>query len=203
MFLRKLGLFFLILILTLSSSCTLSMRTHGTTTTGKQSIGVSSAKDITAFLIDESIGVINGTNITVTLPFGTTDLKALVPTITTTGTNVSPASGIAEDFTNPRTYRVTAADGSTKDYRVTVTVSASSDKDILVFTLPNQIGSTVIANTSSTTGAIAVTVPYGTSVANLVASFSTTGISVAIGSTPQVSGVTANNFTSTKAYTVT
>jgi hypothetical protein len=49
---------------------------------------------------------------------------------------------------------------------------------------------------------IKVTVPYGTDVTALVATFTTTGSSVKVGSTVQVSGTTANNFTSPVIYTV-
>ncbi|MDR0689271.1 MAG: leucine-rich repeat domain-containing protein, partial [Spirochaetaceae bacterium] len=45
----------------------------------------------------------------------------LVPTITRTGLSVSPASGAAQDFTGPVTYTVTAQNGSTAAYTVTVT----------------------------------------------------------------------------------
>jgi len=50
---------------------------------------------------------------------------------------------------------------------------------------------------------IALTVPKGTNVSALVATFTTTGAAVEVTSTPQVSGVTANDFTSPVAYTVT
>jgi hypothetical protein len=50
---------------------------------------------------------------------------------------------------------------------------------------------------------IAVSVPFGTSVAALVASFATTGTSVTISGTPQVSGVTVVNFSNPVTYTVT
>jgi hypothetical protein len=50
---------------------------------------------------------------------------------------------------------------------------------------------------------IAVTVPYGTNVTALVASFTTTGASVKVGNTAQVSGTTPNNFSSPVTYTVT
>ena len=49
---------------------------------------------------------------------------------------------------------------------------------------------------------IALTVPSGTSVSTLVATFTTTGASLAVGDAPQVSGVTANDFTSPLTYTV-
>jgi hypothetical protein len=75
---------------------------------------------------------------------------------------------------------------------------ASSSKDITAF------GIVAPAATGTITGtAIAITVPYGTSVSALVASFTTTGASVKVGSTVQTSGVTPNNFTSPVTYTVT
>ncbi len=59
------------------------------------------------------IEVANGTNVT-----------ALQPTVTiSTDATVSPASGVATDFTNPVVYTVTAEDGTTKAYTVTVTVA--------------------------------------------------------------------------------
>ena len=48
---------------------------------------------------------------------------------------------------------------------------------------------------------IALTVPSGTSVSALVASFTTSGAAVLVGVIPQVSGLTANNFTSSVTYT--
>jgi len=50
---------------------------------------------------------------------------------------------------------------------------------------------------------IALTVPYSTDVSALVATFTTSGASVEVGSAPQVSGTTANDFTSPVTYTVT
>lgn len=52
--------------------------------------------------------------------------------------------------------------------------------------------------------AVALTVPSGTTVTALKATFTvTTGATVAVSSTPQVSGTTANNFTNPVAYLVT
>ena len=50
---------------------------------------------------------------------------------------------------------------------------------------------------------IAATVPFGTNVTALVATFTTTGASVKVGSKVQTSGVTANNFTKPVVYKVT
>jgi hypothetical protein len=74
---------------------------------------------ITSFDIGDVTGKINGQAITVTVPYGT-DITSLSPVITFTGSAVSPASGTAQDFTSPVTYRVTADNGSTRDYTVTV-----------------------------------------------------------------------------------
>jgi hypothetical protein len=96
--------------------------------TGNNSI--SSAKAITGFTFSSLgvSGVITGTTIAVPVPIGTS-VSALVPTITTTGVSVSPASGVAQDFTNTVTYTVTAADSSTQSYVVTVTPQATVTYD--------------------------------------------------------------------------
>ncbi|MEI6092579.1 MAG: hypothetical protein WCQ47_02730, partial [bacterium] len=178
-------------------------------------IAASSDKNITAFSVSNQIGstVITNTSATtgsiaVTVPYGTS-ITNLVATFSTTGVSVAigsvpQVSGVTTNsFTSPQTYTVTAADGSTKNYIVTATIAASSDKNITSFTVPNQTGSTGIADISSTEGTIAITVPHGTDVTKLVATFSTTGASVAISGTPQISGITSNNFTNPKTYTVT
>ncbi len=62
--------------------------------------------------------------IAATVPYGT-DVTALVPTISYFGTSISPNSGVAQNFSNPVSYMVTAADGTTQVYAVTVTISRS------------------------------------------------------------------------------
>ena len=71
--------------------------------------------------LDES-GVIDqiARKISFVLPAGT-DVTQLVPTIEVSeGATVDPASGVAQDFTNPVTYTVTALNGTTAVYTVTV-----------------------------------------------------------------------------------
>jgi hypothetical protein len=92
-----------------------------------------SDKDITmfGFTTPAAVGVITGTDIAVAVPFGT-NVSALVANFTTTGASVAVGavtqiSGVtANDFTNPVTYTVTAADASTQNYTVTVTISCGS-----------------------------------------------------------------------------
>ncbi len=80
---------------------------------------------ITNFDIPNQTGdeVINGTDISVTMPFDT-DVTSLVPTIViSAGGSVVPDTGTSQDFTNSVTYTVTAEDGVTQAvYSVTVTV---------------------------------------------------------------------------------
>ena len=67
------------------------------------------------------------------MPYGT-DVTTLVPTIAVSaGATISPATAVAQDFTNAVTYNVTAIDGTTvQPWTVTVTVTAaSSAKDII------------------------------------------------------------------------
>ncbi len=46
---------------------------------------------------------------------------SLIPTIVHSGSNISPASGVAQDFSTNNIYTVTAIDGTTSDYTVTLT----------------------------------------------------------------------------------
>jgi hypothetical protein len=85
----------------------------------------SGAKSINSFVFEElepAVACVIGPNtIEVTVPFGTV-VTALTPTIVHSGASISPASGAAQNFTSPVVYTVTAQDGTTKAYTVTVTV---------------------------------------------------------------------------------
>ncbi len=86
----------------------------------------STEANITNFTVASVTGTIDGSahTVAVTVPFGT-NVTALVPTITlSAGATVDPASGVAQDFTSPVTYTVTAEDGTTtQPWVVTVTVA--------------------------------------------------------------------------------
>jgi hypothetical protein len=88
---------------------------------------------------------------------------------------------------------------STATVGVTPTAPASA-KAITAFSFTSPAVSGVVTEGTHT---IAVNVPFGTNVTALVATFTTTGSSVAVGATPQVSGTTPNNFTSPVTYIVT
>ena len=167
-----------------------STGTTGSSTGTTTGTTLSSEKAITAFSIvtPAATGVISGTNIAVTVPYGT-GVTALVAAFTTTGKSVSvgttaQVSGTtANDFTGPLVYTVTAEDSTTQKYLVTVTVAPSTAKDITSFSFTSPSATATITGTN-----IDITVPYTTSVSNLVASFATSGASVKVGSTIQVSG---------------
>ena len=162
-------------------------------------------KAITAFSFSSpaATGVIDRTlhTIALTVPYGTA-VTALVPTVTISGASVSPASGAAHDFSSAVTYTVTAANGTTQAYTVTVTVALNPAKAITAFSF-HGLSPPVTGIVTEAAHTIALTVPFGTNVSALVATFTTTGASVAVGGTPQVSGTTAHNFSSQVTYRVT
>lgn len=81
-----------------------------------------------------------------------------------------------------------------------VAAPLSSAKAITAFSFTNPAATGTINESAKT---IAVTMPYGTNVTSLVATFATTSASVTVNSILQVSGTTPNDFTSSVAYTVT
>ena len=183
----------------------LSNPTNPPTKLGAMTILVSgsvtpSSKAILSYSIDNLAGTITGNNIAVTLPFATNP-SALVATFVTTGAsvkvgNTTQVSGTTpNDFTNPVTYTVIAADGSTQDYTISVTIAPATAKAITAYSIDNSAG-TITGNN------IAVTLPFGTNPSALVATFVTTGESVKVGNTIQVSGTTPNDFTNPVTYTV-
>jgi len=145
------GLIGAFVIVLLISSCSVSI-------SGSGLYANRSAKQITAFSISGAEGVITGTNITVTVPYGSL-LTALTPTITCTGASLSPETGVIQDFTHPVFYTVTALDKSQQIYTVTVDVAEPSGAMIVTFNIPGQEGATVIDRVNKT---ISVVMPSGT-----------------------------------------
>lgn len=93
-------------------------------------------KSILSFSIAEPAcdGVIDQVSMTVTLSFpGGTDITNLVPNIVISeGAQISPASGVAQDFTNPVEYTVTAMNGTTAVYTVRAIVGGFQGKKVLL-----------------------------------------------------------------------
>jgi len=167
-------------------------------------VALDSSKTMTSFSILGIPGTINVSTKTIILsvPHGT-DVTALTATFTTTGTivNVSGAVQVsgttANNFTSPVVYSVTAADGSTTNYTVTVSIALNSAKAITSFSVLGIHGS-IIESAKTVT----LSLPFGTNVTGLIAIFTTTGVSVTVGGTVQVSGTTVNDFTNPVIYTV-
>ena len=182
-------------------------------------VAASDAKDLTAFsfmssnngALDEDVtATISGTSIDATVPFGT-DVTALKATFSTSGETVEVNSVVqnsgvtANDFSSAVTYTVTAADSSTKDYTVTVNIAASDAKDLTAFSFMSSNNGALDEDVTATISGTSIdaTVPFGTDVTALKATFSTSGETVEVNSVVQNSGVTANDFSSAVTYTVT
>jgi hypothetical protein len=169
----------------------------------------SSAKAITAYSFNGigATGVINETTktIAVAVPFGT-NVSTLVATFSTSGVSVeingvTQTSGSTQNnFSGSLIYKVTAADGSIENYLVTVTVSENTARSITSYILAGVTG-TITQGTDPKT--IAVTVPYGTVLSSLTATFSYLGSSVTVTGVLQTSGSTTNNFSTPVPYLVT
>ncbi|MSW34737.1 MAG: hypothetical protein F2845_07165, partial [Actinobacteria bacterium] len=121
--------------------------------------------------------------IALTVPYGTS-LTSLPATFTVSDSATATVSGVAQvsgtttnNFSSDVTYRVTAFDQSTQDYRVTVTTAANPAKAITAFSFAG-LSPTVTGTINESAKTIALTVPYGTSVTSLVSTFTTTGASV-------------------------
>lgn len=170
-----------------------------------------SAKDITAFSLAAQTGAatINAASHTVAVQvaYGT-DRSSLAASFILSADasakvgNVNQISGsTVNDYSTPVTYVIEAGDGSTQNWIVTVTVALNGAKDIMAFSMATQTGAATISASAHT---VSVKVAYGTGLNGLVASFMLSpGATAKIGSTIQVSGTTANNFTSAVTYVVT
>jgi hypothetical protein len=170
-----------------------------------------SAKEITSFSItapEAASGIINEAEktISVGVPSGAA-VSAMTVLIAHNGVSVNPDSDTTLDFSSPRIFTVTALDGSTQAYTVSVHVAASSEKEIISFGITVPVAASGVINTGENT--ISVSVPALTPVSAMTVVIGITGVSVspASGSTlnftgPQTFTVTAADGT-TRQYTVT
>ncbi len=152
-------------------------------------IAKNSAKSISAFSIGGITALIDGFNITLILHCST-NLSTLKPEFTTDGEKVTvedveQTSGVTvADFSSSltKTYKVTAADGTTENYTVTITLSTDSNRNITSFSFGIAGESVTITPVDENNGTINVTVPCGTSISSLVPTFTITGKKVTIDS---------------------
>jgi hypothetical protein len=125
--------------------------------------------DHNPLLADSVVGTINEAaqpkTITLTVPYGTNP-AGLIPQVIHSGKSIAPESLAAQNFASPVEYTVTALNGTTVKYTVTVKVAASpgSDPD------PSGITYTALANGApSTTTSTNIDLTFNAAVTGLTA----------------------------------
>jgi hypothetical protein len=158
-------------------------------------------------LITSVNGSIDGTSIAIELPYGSSLADPLCATFETTGKSVmigddpQVSGSTPNNFSEEKSYRVIAEDGTYADYSVIVTVGKNYAKSITSFSLDGEPGK--IEEINETTGAVTVDLPSGKVLTSLVASFVSTGVSIKVNTVEQESGITANDYTDPVSFNVT
>lgn len=146
-------------------------------------------KDITAFnlssadntlLVTDVCGQISGDNIILNVPAGIV-VTSLVPQIVFEGADISPASGVVQDFTTPVAYTVKARDGSAKTYTVSIKEVVNNNITGFRFVAATNnafTGADVEGLIDNNTNTISLTVPYGTALTALIPEITIDGVSV-------------------------
>jgi hypothetical protein len=112
--------------------------------------------------------------------------------------NIDPAAGTSRNFNNPVTYTVTAEDGTTKTYKITVNTTSGDAKVITSFIFEGAVRA--VGSIDQGAHTITVAVPNGTSLTGLTPTITYIGKSI----TPQGgSAQTANPFTDTATQNFT
>lgn len=160
--------------------------------------GVEDEKFILTFRVDSVYGTIDEDTKIVRLDFTAgTDVSHLVPTITISNyATIEPESGVAQDFTNPVYYTVTAMNGTTAQYMVEAVVhDAENEKSILSFRFDALDKDGIIDEVARK---IDFVLPAETDVTQLVPT-----IVVSEGATVEPASGVAQDFTNPVTYTVT
>jgi hypothetical protein len=149
---------------------------------------------ITAFSIGNQTGAIDGTNITVTLPYGA---GTGVTYTVSAGATVQPKT--LENSAGVSVYTVTAENGATQDYTVTVTRLGRAGNTLSAFSIGGQMGTITGKN-------ITVELPFGITETTVTYTHSE-GATVRLTSAENSAGVSVYTVTSEsgvdKVYTVT
>lgn len=137
---------------------------------GDDSPVLSSEASITSFTLAGVSGSISGTNITLTVPYGT-DISNLSPRIQNSPASVvTPAAGTTRDFNSPVTYTVRAEDEvATTTYTVTVSI-ADPDSVVISDVSIEGVQSVDIDQASKT---ITIRIFPGTDISGLTATIKT------------------------------
>jgi len=163
----------------------------------------SSQNAITSFSFSNpmAVGSIDSSNhaVTLTVP-PDTDVTRLQPLIGISQyATVSPASGAAQDFTNPVTYAVTAQNGSIQNYTVTVNVASvlNGTGNLITSFKLLQFSPEVDGYIDNGTYSIVAVVPDGTDLTKI-----TPTITVSPGATVSPLSGAVQDFTNPVTYTV-
>jgi len=165
-------------------------------------VAPSNVKQITSFAISGTTGSIDESAgaIAINLPPGTkasslaATFSAVAKSVSVNG--VTQTTGVTKnDFTGPVVYTAAADDGSTKNYTVTAKVLPAPWKDITSFSFSKATNPQLAADITGTISGsgIQLTIPFGSSPAGLIATFLTSGVSVAVNGTAQTSGSTQDD----------
>jgi hypothetical protein len=113
-------------------------------------------------------GVINGTNITIWVPYSEwVNIVSLTPIITVSeGAEISPASGIVQDFTVPVSYTVRSRNGALKTYTVTSGVAVDVAADFQAAAADTDIKNILITGDITTTASVTLTAAQKVTVQN-------------------------------------
>ena len=162
-------------------------------------VTLSGEKDILSFTVPGQTGpaTINATNLTVVVEVECgTDLSNLAPTFNISEKAMSsPESGTAADYSDQVTITVTAENGTTAPWKVTISKVCSNETDILSFTLPEQSGDATINSDDHT---VAIEVAEGTDVTDLTPTFT-----LSAGATSDPASETAGDYSDAVTITVT
>ncbi len=186
-----------------SSAVTYTITAEDGTTTQDWIVSVTEAQrtgtDILSFTFAEATGeaTINTGSHTVNIEvIRGSDLSSLTPTIqVSSGAIINPGSGTSQDFSDPVSYLVTAENGSTQSWTVTVTTAFNVETDILSFELSEQTGNATIDLDAHT---IDIEVSAGTDLTNL-----SPEITISEGATINPASQTTVDFNDPVTYTVT
>jgi hypothetical protein len=136
-------------------------------------------KDIVVLMINGSPGTVNSltNSVNVIVPAGTASLAA--PVIFHTGQSISPESETLQDFRDPVLYTVTAANGESRTYEVTMTPRDAKRMAYYGIVAGDEVYEGIIDEEAKT---ITVMVPYGTGLKNLSPTLRISGAAVSPGS---------------------
>ncbi|BAV94708.1 DUF5018 domain-containing protein [Ichthyobacterium seriolicida] len=156
--------------------------------------------NISKGIVKDINGIINGTSITVNVPYDT-ELNGLIPEVLLyRGARISPQSGVAKNFGvsgSPISYAITAEDGTIATYTITVNKNAEPTISEFKFTTASN-GSKNLVNdiTGTITGNdIVLKVPYDADISALTPTVTTSSGATAHKGTGTDSANSSNNFT--------